>query len=207
LDASTGALIQTVSVGGNPDGISSDGTHVWVANYDDGTVSELSATTGALTQTIGVGEGPWDISSDGTHVWVVNNGDSTVSVVDASTGALAQVVPVGSNSEGISADGTHVWVANETSGSVSEIDPSVSPPAPTIAKFSPAAGAPGRKVVITGTDLSGVTKVKFHGTSAEIVSDSFSRLEVTVPAGAASGKIKVKTVYGSTKTATTFTIT
>ena len=35
LDASTGAVVQTIGVGSYPIGVSSDGTHVWVAN-DDG---------------------------------------------------------------------------------------------------------------------------------------------------------------------------
>ena len=35
-------VVQTIGVGSRPDGISSDGTHVWVSNSGDGTVSELA---------------------------------------------------------------------------------------------------------------------------------------------------------------------
>jgi YVTN family beta-propeller protein len=42
IDASTGAIIQTIAVGNSPLAISSDGTDVWVANTDDGTVSEIA---------------------------------------------------------------------------------------------------------------------------------------------------------------------
>jgi YVTN family beta-propeller protein len=40
---------------GFPVAVSSDGTHVWVANYISGTVTELDAATGAVVQTITVG--------------------------------------------------------------------------------------------------------------------------------------------------------
>ena len=56
LNASTGAVVQTIAVGFNPDGVSSDGTHVWVANYGDNTVTELNASTGSVVQTIAVGD-------------------------------------------------------------------------------------------------------------------------------------------------------
>ena len=48
LNASTGAVVQTIGVGSAPDGVSSDGTHVWVANTEDDTVTELDASTGAV---------------------------------------------------------------------------------------------------------------------------------------------------------------
>ena len=79
LSASTGALVQVISGSSygfdGPDAISSDGTHVWVANSGN-SVTELSASTGALVQVIsGSGYGfdaPEAISSDGTDVWVAN---------------------------------------------------------------------------------------------------------------------------------------
>ena len=56
LSASTGALVQVISGSSYgfqyPDGISSDGTDVWVANETGSSVTELSASTGALVQVI-----------------------------------------------------------------------------------------------------------------------------------------------------------
>ena len=60
----------------SPDAVSSDGTHVWVANADGDSVTELDAATGALVHVIiGASYGfndPDAIASDGTHVWVAN---------------------------------------------------------------------------------------------------------------------------------------
>ena len=56
LNASTGALVQVISGSmygfNSPRAISSDGTHVWVANRYGNSVTELSASTGALVQVI-----------------------------------------------------------------------------------------------------------------------------------------------------------
>ncbi len=121
LNASTGAVVQTIGVGGLPYGVSSDGTHVWVANTGDNTVTELKASTGAVVQTIPVGREPHAISSDATHVWVANFDDNTVSELSASTGAVVQTINVGNGPLGVSSDGTHAWVANLYDSTVTEI--------------------------------------------------------------------------------------
>ena len=75
-------------------GVSSDGTHVWVANDNSDTVTELDAATGAVVQTIAVGSEPYGVSSDGTHVWVTNGGSDTVTELDAATGTIVQTITV-----------------------------------------------------------------------------------------------------------------
>lgn len=129
--ASAAAVINTIPVGTHPYGVSSDGTHVWVANVDDGTVSEIAASTGTVVKTITVGSGPHGVSSDGTHVWVTNYGDGTVSEIDSSTGTVVKTITVGSGPYAVSSDGTDVWVANYAAsvdlngdGTVSELDAS-----------------------------------------------------------------------------------
>ena len=112
LPASAATVVQTIGVGSLPEGVSSDGTHVWVTNHNDNTVTELDASTGVVVQTIGVGSFPEGVSSDGTHVWVVNarrqHGDRARCLdrcgrPDHRCGRIPF---------GVSSDGTHVWVAN-----------------------------------------------------------------------------------------------
>src|ERR1022692_4288573 len=50
----------------DPDSISADGTHVWVANLQASTVTELDASTDALVRTIYGIASPVAISSNGT---------------------------------------------------------------------------------------------------------------------------------------------
>jgi DNA-binding beta-propeller fold protein YncE len=65
-----------------PQAISSDGTHVWVANYWGESVTELNAATGALVRVIRAPryglDHPQGISSDGTNVWVTNPPDQSI---------------------------------------------------------------------------------------------------------------------------------
>ena len=71
-----------------PDAITSGGTHVWVANANGDSVTELSASTGALVKVIrGSSYGfdyPSGITSDGTHVWVANYWGNSVTEFSAS---------------------------------------------------------------------------------------------------------------------------
>ena len=48
--AGAAIVASTIGVGGSPDGVSSDGTHVWVANFHDNSVTELDASTGAYAK-------------------------------------------------------------------------------------------------------------------------------------------------------------
>jgi YVTN family beta-propeller protein len=89
--ASAAAVVNTITVGSDPDGVSSDGTHVWVTNYNGGTVSEIDASTGTVVNTIrvrGFNHPAGGVSSDGTHVWVTNGGDGTVSEIQISNGCV-----------------------------------------------------------------------------------------------------------------------
>jgi hypothetical protein len=85
-----------------PKAISSDGTHVWVANYGGQYVDELSAATGALVRAINyVGyefEHPTAVSSDGTNVWVTNTGLDTVTGFPANPGDTVTVTTPGHQS-------------------------------------------------------------------------------------------------------------
>ncbi len=116
--------IRTIPVGLHPEGVSSDGTHVWVANFGEGTVSEIGASSGEVIRTIPVGHEPEGVSSDGTHVWVTNFGEDTVKEIGASSGEVIRTIPVGHEPRNVSSDGTHVWVANFGEGTVSEIEAS-----------------------------------------------------------------------------------
>ena len=79
--------------------------------------------------------------------------------------------------------------------------------APTITSFTPTSGAVGTSVVITGTNLSGVTSVKFNGTSATFSANTATSVTAIVPAGATTGKITVTTPGGTATSATNFTVT
>lgn len=78
---------------------------------------------------------------------------------------------------------------------------------PSIAGFSPTAGAAGTSVTVSGANLAGATAVAFNGVSAAFTVQSASQIAATVPAAATSGPITVTTPFGSATSAASFTVT
>ena len=113
--------VGTFPVGEVPTGIAFDGTNMWVASADDGTVTKLSPT-GTTLDTFNVGMGPGAITFDGTNMWVVNIWDSNV-VELSPTGATLATFPVLANTFEIAFDGTNIWVVAYPA-TVTELSPS-----------------------------------------------------------------------------------
>ena len=79
-------------------------------------------------------------------------------------------------------------------------------PTPTISGFSPASGASGTPVNISGTNFYNISSISFNGTSASIPT-SFTPLsfDTSVPSGATTGLISID-VNGITLTTSIFTV-
>jgi uncharacterized protein (TIGR03437 family) len=65
----------------------------------------------------------------------------------------------------------------------------------------------GATVEILGTDLNGTISVTFNGTPAKFTVISKSDIKTTVPAGATTGKITVKTPGGTLQSNVAFRVT
>src|ERR1700674_3104485 len=68
----------------------------------------------------------------------------------------------------------------------------------------PISGKVGAKVIILGTDLTGATSVRFHGTAAKFKVVSKSEIKTTVPSGATTGYVTVTTAKGTLKSNVVF---
>jgi len=121
INASTGAVVQSVSVGYEPLGITTGGGYVWVANSGTNTVTQINQTTGTVVNTIPVGDYPYGIAYTGGAAWVANGSSDTVSEI-TSNGSVAKTIPVGSGPRYIVADNGYLWVSNKSSGTVTEIE-------------------------------------------------------------------------------------
>lgn len=81
------------------------------------------------------------------------------------------------------------------------------PPAPTLAGFSPSSGTTNTSVTITGTNFVFATNVTFNGTSAAFTINSSSSITATVPATASTGPIKVWGLGGNVTSSSNFVVT
>ena len=80
-------------------------------------------------------------------------------------------------------------------------------PPPSISGFSPASGAAGSSVTISGTNLTGATSVKFNGQAASFSVVSSTQINATVPNCSSSGVISVTTAGGTANSASSFSVT
>jgi uncharacterized repeat protein (TIGR03803 family) len=75
-----------------------------------------------------------------------------------------------------------------------------------LARTIPASGTVGSSVTILGTDLTGSTKVTFHGIAATFTVVSASEITTSVPTGATTGTVKVVTPSGTLSSNVPFTV-
>gem|GEM_PF-1814381 len=160
------------------------------------TITSFSPTSGPVGTTITITgtnlTGATSVTVNGVPATSVNvvSSTSVTAVVGAgtTTGKISVVTPQGTAT---------------SSGSFT-----VTTTVPTITSFTPGSGPVGTTVVITGTNLSTASAVKFNGVATTAFTiDSATQITVTVPAHATTGLISVKTGGGTATSSATFTVT
>lgn len=99
-----------------PRGIITDGTNLYVTEYDNNTIRKIVIPTGAVTTlagnpnwadgtgTLARFSGPSNITTDGTNLFVADNGNHTIRKIDISTGIVTTLAGIAGTAG--SADGT-----------------------------------------------------------------------------------------------------
>ena len=113
-----------------------------------------------------------------TGTTAVKFGPATASFTFDSDTQLTATVPATAKTGAIT-------VTNAAGSAVSTDVFTVATTPPTVTNFSPALGAAGASVTITGTNLSSTTEVDFGGVSASFVVNSATSVTATVPTVAA----------------------
>jgi hypothetical protein len=114
-------LYTSFKVGKQPYGVAFDGSSIWTANNEDGTVTKLRASDGENLGTFQVGGNPMGLAFDGANMWVSDNGGSTVTKLRASDGKNLGAFSVGHRPWGMAFDGENIWVANFGDGTVTKL--------------------------------------------------------------------------------------
>jgi YVTN family beta-propeller protein len=135
FNGAVSALTTEVTVGSTPVGLvaTPDGTHLFVANKGDGTISVVDtgrdALLATLPNTIAVGGSASSapiylaVNNKGTLVFSVNSGTNNVSIIDTSTDTSVDVaVGTSPNFAYFDAVNNKLWVTNAGSSSVSVIN-------------------------------------------------------------------------------------
>jgi subtilase family serine protease len=159
-------------------------------------------------QTLSVSHGTWTNSpSSYSEQWV--NCDSAGSSCVAIKGATetSYTLPVGSVGDTLRVQETAINGTGSGSPAVSTPTATVISDAPAITGFTPTSGLTGTTVKITGTALSGATKVRFDNLLATFKALSSTEIEATVPNGAAAGTVTVTTPVSTGTSAGKFTPT
>jgi hypothetical protein len=81
------------------------------------------------------------------------------------------------------------------------------PSPPVVVSLSPAGGAVGTVVSISGSKFGGATLVKFNGVAATFTVNSPAQITATVPVGATTGVVTVTTPSGTSTNAVSFAVT
>lgn len=126
LDAATGALDTTLSVGMTPNGLAlnAGAGRLYVSATGPGTVTEINTINNTIVRTWMVGGTPQDMEVlPGRNALYIANEAGWVDVRDLVTGARTDSIPApAAFALALSPDGEQVWVAQSGMGRISVID-------------------------------------------------------------------------------------
>ena len=110
----------------SPDGMASDGTHLWIANGTGNSVTEVNVSDGSLIRNLRGSayhfNNPEAVLFDGSHIWVAGNLQPLIEInpSDGSFIRSAGDAGLAAVPGGLAFDGANIWIANFRSDSVSE---------------------------------------------------------------------------------------
>jgi uncharacterized repeat protein (TIGR03803 family) len=93
-----------------------------------------------------------------------------------------------------------------STGTVFSVNLELPPPQPSITLFGPASGSVGTSVTVIGKYFFGITSVEFNGVAATFEAFVPGYLTASVPTGATSGPITIKTAGTFVTSAQVFTV-
>jgi virginiamycin B lyase len=189
--------MESITVG--PDGA------LWFTNRGNNSIGRVT-TAGIVTNYTGSGiyQPQGIVAGPSGTLWFTNR----TSIGRITTAGVVAIFPVAGieYAHGIAAgpDGAMWFTDNGELGAIGRITTTVTP---SINNIAPSSGAAGTRVTISGANLSNAIRIAFNGTPASIVSDTTTKIVVTVPAGATTGHITVTALAGAATSNGTFRVT
>jgi len=129
IDAGTNAVSATMEISATTIGMSPDGSVLYAADYNEGTLTAIDTASRTPLRTAVVCAMPHGIavSPDGERIYVSSLDDGTVSIVDPSTLGIIETVAVAQPGDAVwdveaSPDGSRVYALSASSCKISVID-------------------------------------------------------------------------------------
>jgi YVTN family beta-propeller protein len=112
LDPASSQELGPIMAGQGPAAIAVGEGTLWVANFEDDTVTRIAVAEGRAPVQISlpVGDGPVDLTVGEGGVWVANQLDRTVMRLEPETGRVLATIAVGNEPQRIAAGAGSVWV-------------------------------------------------------------------------------------------------
>jgi YVTN family beta-propeller protein len=165
-----------VPVGSAPHGVAFDGSHIWVANYNDSAANSLSKidpltnTVIATTTLPGSANNADGMAFDGTYLWVAaeDGSDGYLHKVNVITNQVDASVALSTTfrfPQSVTFDGTYIWVTQTGSFPSSSIVTQVNPNTNTIVAEIPVGVSPygvafdGEYIWVANLDSATVNKI------------------------------------------------
>ena len=115
IDPVTNQNLGDLSTGRAPRAIAIGPRTLWIANFDDDTVTRITIPerSGApvIAPPFAVGDGPVDVAVGEDGVWVASKHDRAVTRLDPETGEIVATIELGSEPQRVAAGGGAVWVS------------------------------------------------------------------------------------------------
>ena len=144
LDAVTGALRTTLSIGALPNGLAltSSGSRLYVSDYINGTVTEVNAAVDTIMRSFVVGGGPQEVVvAPGDSLLYIGRESGRLIVWNLRSWAVQDSIPlVSAFALALTPDQSQMWMTQSLAGTVSVIDVATR----SVVRTIPVSGLPRR---------------------------------------------------------------
>jgi YVTN family beta-propeller protein len=110
LDATTGRIQATISLGFPPTSVTVADHKAWITDGLNDRVVPVDTATNGLLASVPVGHGASGVATGAGSVWVTNTIDGTLSRIDPRTGRVAATIDVGGTPRAVAVGNGSVWV-------------------------------------------------------------------------------------------------
>lgn len=121
VDPETNEIVRRIEVGGDPYGITFDGSNLWVANFEADEVVRVDPGSGDIVARFDVA-GPTEIAIGENTIWVSEHFEGRATRIDPLTNEVVSQLPVGGRPGVFVALGS-LWARSNDRKTVTRIDP------------------------------------------------------------------------------------